>query len=127
MSRPWWWPVKTDEAWLARVRDDYPENAHLSDEELREEYADGAKYQTLWDHTADAYEEYEKLADFVLDSEAEHFRDMLDCQERMVNLLAPLRELCDSLNVVNPNRRMVRALRAARAAIATEEKETPNG
>ncbi len=65
-SDPWWWPERTDEAFFGRLRKDYPEDAHLSDEALREEYDAPGKYSTTWDNTGDAYDEYEKLADAFL-------------------------------------------------------------
>ena len=64
---PWWYPKRTDQVWLDRIRGDYPDNAGRSDEELREIYADGSRYATLWDHTGDALEQFEKLADAYLD------------------------------------------------------------
>ena len=66
-SGPWWWPRLTDGAWLARIREDYPEEAHRSDEGLRDYYADGRKYDVLWDHVGDAYEQFEPLADAALE------------------------------------------------------------
>jgi hypothetical protein len=66
IEKPWWWPVLCDRAYFTRLREDYPDDADCSDEELHETYADGQKYATTWDHTGDAYEEYEKLADAFL-------------------------------------------------------------
>ena len=60
---PWWFPVACDESYFARLREDYPEDASMSDEELHEHYNEGQKYQNLWDHTGDAYDQFEKLAD----------------------------------------------------------------
>lgn len=66
-EREWWEPELTDAAWCARIREDYPEKAaDMSDEEIRDYYADGQKYATTWDHTGDAYEQFEKLADAYL-------------------------------------------------------------
>jgi len=59
----WWFPKLTDSAWCQEKRSDYPDYAHLDDDALREKYAKGRKYQVLWDHLGDAYEEWEKLAD----------------------------------------------------------------
>ena len=70
MSKPWWWPTLTDDAWLARIRKDYPEHAHWDDDTLREHFADGRKYAVTWDHVGDAYAEYEELADAFLATEA---------------------------------------------------------
>lgn len=75
MSQDWWEPVLTDAVWIASVRADYPEDcAGLEDEEVRERYADGQKYQTTWDHLGDAREEYEPLADAFLALRAENER-----------------------------------------------------
>lgn len=72
MEQEWWFPVLTEEKWLARIRKDYPEDASRSDEVLREDYADGGKYQTLWDHTGEAYAQWEKIADAHLALIAAH-------------------------------------------------------
>ena len=62
-DKPWWFPVVCDGAYFERLRKDYPENASMSDEELHEHYNNGQKYENLWDHTGDAYDQFEKLAD----------------------------------------------------------------
>ena len=59
----WWEPEPTDDAWLKRIRDDYPDNANESDHWLRDYYAEGRRYAVTWDHLGDAYAEYEELAD----------------------------------------------------------------
>lgn len=67
-DEPWWFPVLTDDAWIARIRSDYPESTDgMCDDEIRRKYANGRKYATLWDHTGDAYADYEKLADAYLE------------------------------------------------------------
>lgn len=68
MSEPEWWePTLTDDKWIARVREDFPDEcADLSDDAVREKYAGGQKYQTLWDNLGDAKEEHERLADAFL-------------------------------------------------------------
>ena len=35
----------------------------MGDEEIREVYANGRRYAVTWDHTGDAYDEYEKIVD----------------------------------------------------------------
>lgn len=65
--RPYWYPTLCDGAYCARLREDYPDDAHMSDEELCEEYNDGLKYSITWDHAGDAYDEYEPLADAFLE------------------------------------------------------------
>lgn len=67
-EKPYWWPELADDAWRARLRDDYPEEtADWSDEKLDDYYNEhGWKYVDTWDHLGDAREEYEKLADAFL-------------------------------------------------------------
>ena len=66
-KKPWWWPVVTDEKYIARLREDYPEETtRMSDEEVRDYYDNGRKYSNLWDHVGDAADEHEKLADAFL-------------------------------------------------------------
>jgi len=60
----WWFPVKVDAAYFARLRADYPEGVGgMDDDELHEHYGGGRKYPVTWDHVGDAYAEYEKVAD----------------------------------------------------------------
>lgn len=65
-NKEWWEPTLTDDAWCERIRKDYPENADLTDSELRDYYADDQKYATTWDHVGDAYSQFEALADAYL-------------------------------------------------------------
>ena len=65
-NKEWWEPTLTDAAWLARIREDYPNNADESDDWLRDYYADGRKYAVTWDHVGDAYDDWEMLADAYL-------------------------------------------------------------
>jgi hypothetical protein len=65
-TKEWWKPVLTDDAWLARIRADYPENAAQSDEWLRVYYANGRKYAVTWNHLGDAMDDWEQLADAYL-------------------------------------------------------------
>ena len=67
-EKPYWFPELTDDAWLARIREDYPEDtAGMDDDSIREEYAHGRKYADVWDHLGDARDAYEKLADAYLE------------------------------------------------------------
>lgn len=69
-ERPYWYPVLADDAWLAQLRKDYPDNADMSDEELQNYYnEDGWKYTDAWDHVGDARDDWEKLADRFLEYE----------------------------------------------------------
>lgn len=64
----WWFPTRVDDKYFARLREDYPEDTEgKSDEELHDYYCEGQKYATTWDHTGDAYEQFEKLADAFLE------------------------------------------------------------
>lgn len=69
-DKPWWHPIPTDEDWCEKMRRDYPKKTKgMSDSEIRSYFADGRKYEVLWDNLGDAYEEYEKLADAFLNSQ----------------------------------------------------------
>ena len=59
----YWWPELADADYFARMRKDYPEHSHLSDEELGEYFEVRGKYADTWDHAGDAYNDYEPLAD----------------------------------------------------------------
>ena len=63
-EKPWWFPELTGATWCARIRADYPDDAgSMTDDEIRDEYADGNKYADTWDHVGDAREQFEALAD----------------------------------------------------------------
>lgn len=67
-DKPWWYPVRCDADWCKQTREYMPDETRgMSDEELVEEYNEGAKYQMLWDHVWDAYEQFEPLADAYLE------------------------------------------------------------
>ena len=83
VEKPYWYPDRVDTNWFARMRKDYPERAHLSDDELAEYFeVDGSKYTnlTVWDHAGDAYEDFEPLADdwFARGDEIEQLRAVLE-------------------------------------------------
>lgn len=63
-------PTPTDAAYIARLREDYPEVCDgKSDDWVIDHYnPNGCKYveQTLWDHLGDAGNDYERLADAYL-------------------------------------------------------------
>ena len=70
-EKQWCYPKRTDKDWVHRTRNDYPEDTkEMSDDGVRDYYADGLKYQNLWDNLGDAVEEHEALADAYLASEA---------------------------------------------------------
>jgi len=67
MEKPWWFPVLVNDAYIARLRKDYPDvTKNLDNAEVHDKYCDGRKYAVLWDNVGDAYTEYEKLADAYL-------------------------------------------------------------
>lgn len=59
----WWLPILADEKWCTRIRSNYPNDAAMDDESLRNKYANGRKYAVTWDHLGDAYDQFESLAD----------------------------------------------------------------
>ena len=65
-DKPWWFPRPTDAAWCAYIRSEYDDAADLSDDEIRNKYAEGQEYATTWDHCGDAYEQFKELADAYL-------------------------------------------------------------
>lgn len=68
-ERPYWWPVLTDDLWIAQIRASYPEDTDgLSDEGVREHFAGGRKYADVWDHLGDARDDWEMLADAFLET-----------------------------------------------------------
>ena len=64
----WWEPTLTDDKWVKSIRKDEPEETKdMTDEDVISEYNEyDRKYEVLWDHLGDAYEEYEYLADAYL-------------------------------------------------------------
>lgn len=71
MTKPWWYPVKCDADYCNQLREDMQDAVYgMSDEELVEEFNDGLKYQRLWDHIGDAYEQFEPLAEAYLELES---------------------------------------------------------
>ena len=64
---PWWYPVKTDEAWLERIREENPEMADITDKMVRFLYADGAKYTCLSDEPRVGSKHFDCIADAYLD------------------------------------------------------------
>lgn len=65
-DNPWWYPILCDADYCDQLRKDYPENSDMDDEALIEHYNEGRKYQCLWDHTGDAYDDWEPLAEAYL-------------------------------------------------------------
>lgn len=111
-EREWWEPVVTDEEWLAETRADYPDEcAGLDDDDVREKYADGLKYQTLWDNLGDAREEHEALADayLALRAEVERLKEAIEIERegqrsmaRAMNEINRLSRLDVAINLTAP-------------------------
>ena len=85
-ERPWWYPTLVDDAYLKRLRQDYPDYAHFDDDELRTRYECESKYATLWDDLGDAYDEYEPVADRMLEleKEVERLRELQSATRRYI-------------------------------------------
>lgn len=66
-EKQWWEPELCDSQYFERLRLDYPDKAHLSNEDLHEHFNNSLKYSITWDHIGDAYDEYENLADAYLE------------------------------------------------------------
>jgi hypothetical protein len=69
-GRPYWFPVLNDADYLKRLREAYPGDAHLDDDDLRHKYTNDpdARYVDVWDHLGDAREDWEQLADHFLEA-----------------------------------------------------------
>lgn len=69
MSEPKWWePVPVDAAYFAQLREDYPDKADWTDDELNDHFNEtGGRYAVTWDHVGDAYAQFEELADAYLE------------------------------------------------------------
>jgi hypothetical protein len=66
-EKPWWFPQLADAAYFARLRDDYPDKAGLTDADLNAYFnPNDLKYVDTWDHLGDAREQFEALADAYL-------------------------------------------------------------
>jgi len=69
-TEPHWWPKRCDDAYVARLREDYPEITEgMSDYGVKDYYnPHGFDYQAqaLWDHTGDASYDYTSVADALL-------------------------------------------------------------
>lgn len=65
-DKPHWYPKVFDAEYAAKLRSEYDDAADLDDEELKDEFNNGVKYVTTWDHLRDAYASYEPLADAYL-------------------------------------------------------------
>ena len=64
-EREWWEPVPVDAAYIAELRENYPDKCDgMSDEWVVDHFNEaGGKYAVTWDHLGDAYAQFEELAD----------------------------------------------------------------
>lgn len=75
MKTEWWEPQLVDHEFCERLRKDYPEDAHLDDESIAEEYEyTFGEFATTWDHTGDAYEQFQPLAKAYCELRSENAR-----------------------------------------------------
>ena len=119
-EKPWWFPVITDAAWCERIRSDYSEDTDgMDDDDIRDEYADGCKYADLWDHTGDAREQFEELADAyleLLDQWNRRAAPVVSDDTRLMDFLADPSQ--DIANVHLPRHIVERNVHSLRDAIA---------
>ena len=119
-EKPWWFPVITDAAWCERIRSDYSEDTDgMDDDDIRDEYADGCKYADLWDHTGDAREQFEELADAyleLLDQWSRRAAPVVTDDTRLMDFLADPSQ--DIANVQLPRHIVERNVHSLRDAIA---------
>lgn len=66
-KKPWWYPKPVNAETVQRLRNDYPdETEEMDDDAVLENYElAGCRYQWLWDHTGDAAEQADNLADEI--------------------------------------------------------------
>lgn len=57
-DKPWWWPTVIDDAYLERLRDDYPEKPSTSDYELLEYFELACAFLKLVDETGKKSEDF---------------------------------------------------------------------
>ena len=65
-EKPWWFPELVGPELANRLRNDYPNQAHMADDEILSFYDYDKKYAIMWDNLGDAYSSYETLADAYL-------------------------------------------------------------
>jgi hypothetical protein len=93
-EKPSWYPTICDKEYCKRLRQEYPEyDKDSDDEELIDYFNEGRKYEILWDHIGDAYEEYEPLADAFLKQQA-----LLDKAAEIIEGYVAVAELAVLLN-----------------------------
>jgi len=70
MSKREWWYPQTKKEMADELREEYPEQKELSDQEILDQFdISDSKYATTWDNLGDAQEQFEKVADRMLEQE----------------------------------------------------------
>ncbi len=71
-EKSWWYPERVGPELAARLRKDLqePEDSHLNDAGILAKYEYEGKYATLWDHTGEAQEQFDPLADAFFQQQA---------------------------------------------------------
>lgn len=85
-----WEPVPVDAEHAEHLRENYEDDAHMSDDDILFKYCGFRKYAILWDHTDDAYLDWEKLSDAYLKQ-----KDYIASLEKRL-----------TIDTLNPNRRI---------------------
>lgn len=72
-EKPYWHPLQRQQEFINEMKIDYPEDAHLSDDEIMKKHEEfGRKYSVCWDHIGDAWNDYEPLADAFIELEEKY-------------------------------------------------------
>lgn len=118
-KQEWWYPSITNAAWCQETRDERhkKEDQSADDEEIRDEYADGQKYWTGWDHCGDAYAQFEPLADSWLEQQARI--EGLEAALKECISEIELRDKAPGLSLIGAEKQY--ALKMARAALKKGE------
>jgi len=72
MSKRKWWYPQTKAEMVKELRELYSEHKELLDQEILDQFdISDSKYATTWDNLGDAQEQFEKVADRLLEQEKE--------------------------------------------------------
>jgi len=70
MSKREWWYPQTKKEMADELREEHPEQKELSDQEILDQFdISDIKYVTTWDNIGDAQEQFEEVADRLLEQE----------------------------------------------------------
>jgi len=92
MSKREWWYPQTKKEMADELREEYPEQKELSDQEILDQFdISDSKYATTWDNLGDAQEQFEKVADRMLEQEEDikRLRGLLRRSQPFVARLQP--------------------------------------